>query len=430
MGTFANIAISPDSQSFEWQGGDAAITTSGSGGWSAHKDCSWITISPRTSGSCGESCIYTISANNTVTNRTGKIAIDYLPQHTTNDVAWGLTWWQGQSFNSTNRWNDTNMVNDVLATGTSYRDAGLPGEPTVSTYWGRTESVWFKVTELNLLNRLFDLDNGAGSIYINTANKITLQYGDAIEELDFTISKDVGYELLIISGASDGTAFTPGTSPHLNEIYVGRWSGTNFTKIYSQRSSRMMLVSDYGHTTLPSANYITSGETSQGAYSYWNRVLSAEEIQNHNTYNLTPDDFSSPLYQHLEMYSSLENRVVKKRYTDAALWLYRNDGKMYRDRNGLIAGAISGDIEPYGWCWQGLLFNSRINEGYDLGELISYPNALSNETNSRYRVKKYLKTSVPTNSLCKAITVNLWCKHVANTFYTSSKQTNSLKLQE
>ncbi|MBQ3808482.1 MAG: BACON domain-containing protein, partial [Kiritimatiellae bacterium] len=57
---------------------------SGTGGWKAHKDCSWITISPRTSGSCGESCIYTISANNTVTNRTGKITIDYLPQHPTN----------------------------------------------------------------------------------------------------------------------------------------------------------------------------------------------------------------------------------------------------------------------------------------------------------------------------------------------------------
>ena len=84
LGAFANITILPDSQSFDWQGGDAAITTSGTGGWKAHKDCSWIMISPRTSGSCGESCIYTISANNTVTNRTGKITIDYLPQHPTN----------------------------------------------------------------------------------------------------------------------------------------------------------------------------------------------------------------------------------------------------------------------------------------------------------------------------------------------------------
>ena len=174
-GVHAEFSISPTSKEFDWSGGTASITTSGTGDWSASKDSSWITISPRTSGSCDESCIYTVGSNNTLTDRVGKITMEYHAQHPATDVAWGLTWWQGSSFNSANNWNDTNMVNDVLATGTVYRDAGLPNAPTVSTYWGRTESVWFKVSSLNLLNRLFDLDNGTGSIYINTSNKVTIQ---------------------------------------------------------------------------------------------------------------------------------------------------------------------------------------------------------------------------------------------------------------
>lgn len=452
----ASIAILPESQCFDWQGGDAAITTSGTGGWKAHKDCSWITISPRTSGSCGESCIYTISANNTVTNRTGKITIDYLPQHPTNDVAWGLTWWQGQSFNSTNRWNDTNMVNDVLATGTSYRDVGLPGEPTVSTYWGRTESVWFKVTELNLLNRLFDLDNGAGSIYVNTENKITIQYGDEVMVTDYTVSQNFTYELLVISGASDGDSFTPGTSTHLNEIYIGGINGgISYTNIYSQRSHHMMLVSDYGHTTLPSANYITSGETSQGAYSYWNRVLSAEEIQNHSNLGMvSPDVASHELYQNLFCYFSGENRVVtfSRGYKNCGIMpqLYNPtphytsnggtyytyyEGRSYRDRNGLTAGAISGDIEPYsvpctGLCAWGLGDNNHDN--YCEMEFIPYDDLHFDPQWASYRSRanygsafKCLNSSADSSTIKTNVTINLWCKDISDdNIYTTSVKTN------
>ena len=238
------------------------------------------------------------------------------------------------------------MVNDVLATGTSYRDAGLPGEPTVSTYWGRTESVWFKVTELNLLNRLFDLDNGAGSIYVNTENKITIQYGDEVMVTDYTVSQNFTYELLVISGASDGYSFTPGTSTHLNEIYIGGINGgISYTNIYSQRSHHMMLVSDYGHTTLPSANYITSGETSQGAYSYWNRVLSAEEIQNHDNYTIVPDNKDDDVYSSLRYYCSGENGIIRDVPRNANLYDRKNKGVSCRDRYGLVAGSLDGVLE-------------------------------------------------------------------------------------
>ena len=414
---FANMAISPQSQSFDWQGGDAAIATSGTGGWSAYKDNSWITISPRTSGSCGESCIYTISANNTVTNRNGSITIDYLPQHSTNDVAWGLTWWQGSSFNSTNRWNDSSMVNDVLATGTSYRDAGLPGEPTVSTYWGRTESVWFKVTELNLLNRLFDLDNGKGSIYINTLNKITLQYGDEVVVTDYTVSQGGVYELLIISGASDGTYFTPGTTAHLNEIYIGRRGGTSFTNIYSQRSSRMMLVSDYGHTTLPSANYITRGETSQGAYSYWNRVLSAEEIQNHNSYTIAPDNKNYSVYSSLRYYCSCEKGIIRDISRNANFYDRKNKGISYRDRYGLPAGALGGDIEirtrndlVY---WADAYMASGHNillYRFDEIDIDSSPYGLMQQ--GGYGIVDHV-VAKDTNECIKKCTINIWLKETA-----------------
>ena len=236
----------------------------------------------------------------------------------------------------------------------------------------------------------------------------------------------------------------------MNEIYIGRRGGTSFTNIYSQRSSRMMLVSDYGHTTLPSANYITSGETSQGAYSYWNRVLTVEEIQNHSTLGrICPDNSSNNLYRNLFCYCSGENRVAafSNGYRICGMmpqnsWSSRlvngewvpvcYDGKMYRDRNGLIAGAISGDIEPYSVPCVGLYAWGPGDNGRDnllemefipcTDEWYFEPTWASYRSRANYGAAfKCLDASADSETVKTNATINIWCKDLSddNSYYTA-----------
>jgi hypothetical protein len=72
----AQINIDPSSRSFTKDGGGAAIIVSGLGSWNATTTASWITITPRTSGNAGESCIYVVSANLSADARQGTIIIN------------------------------------------------------------------------------------------------------------------------------------------------------------------------------------------------------------------------------------------------------------------------------------------------------------------------------------------------------------------
>ena len=73
---FAQVQIEPPSRAFSKDGGGGAIITSGSGTWNATSADGWITITPRTSGSVGESCIYVVAANLSADTRQGAIQIN------------------------------------------------------------------------------------------------------------------------------------------------------------------------------------------------------------------------------------------------------------------------------------------------------------------------------------------------------------------
>lgn len=73
--TAQSINIDPPTRSFAREGGGGSILTSGTGTWEATTDESWITITPRTSGNAGESCIYVVSANMSADTRQGIIHI-------------------------------------------------------------------------------------------------------------------------------------------------------------------------------------------------------------------------------------------------------------------------------------------------------------------------------------------------------------------
>ncbi|HBM86572.1 MAG TPA: hypothetical protein DD423_07335 [Opitutae bacterium] len=76
LSALAQVSIDPPSRSFTKDGGAGAILTQGSGAWSATTADNWITISPRTSGTVGDSCIYIVASNFSADTRIGQVNVD------------------------------------------------------------------------------------------------------------------------------------------------------------------------------------------------------------------------------------------------------------------------------------------------------------------------------------------------------------------
>ena len=90
VSAMAQIAINPTSRSFAKEGGGGSVLTSGSGTWTASTAASWITITPKTSGTAGESCIYVVSANFSADTRQGVVVIGG-NNHTVNQSGYNAT---------------------------------------------------------------------------------------------------------------------------------------------------------------------------------------------------------------------------------------------------------------------------------------------------------------------------------------------------
>ncbi len=86
----AQVNIDPPTRTFAKEGGGYSILTSGSGSWTASTTAPWITITPRTSGTAGESCVYLIQANFSADTRQGVIAIAD-KQHTVTQTGYAAT---------------------------------------------------------------------------------------------------------------------------------------------------------------------------------------------------------------------------------------------------------------------------------------------------------------------------------------------------
>ena len=86
----AQISINPTSRAFAKEGGGGSVLTSGSGSWSASTTAGWLNITPRTTGTAGESCIYVVSANFSADSRQGIIQIGG-NTHTVNQTGYSAT---------------------------------------------------------------------------------------------------------------------------------------------------------------------------------------------------------------------------------------------------------------------------------------------------------------------------------------------------
>jgi hypothetical protein len=72
----AQVNIDPPTRTFAKEGGGGSVITSGTGTWAATTTAPWLTITPRTSGNVGASCIYVVGSNLSADTRQGVISIN------------------------------------------------------------------------------------------------------------------------------------------------------------------------------------------------------------------------------------------------------------------------------------------------------------------------------------------------------------------
>lgn len=86
----AQVNIDPPTRSFTKDGGGGSILTSGTGSWTASTTASWLTITPRTTGTAGTSCIYVVAANLSADTRQGVIDVSG-KSHTVTQTGYPVT---------------------------------------------------------------------------------------------------------------------------------------------------------------------------------------------------------------------------------------------------------------------------------------------------------------------------------------------------
>jgi hypothetical protein len=76
LSAFGVVTIDPPTRTFSKDGGGGSILTAGSGIWSATANVPWLTLTPRTTGTAGQSCIYVVSSNFSADTRQAIITLD------------------------------------------------------------------------------------------------------------------------------------------------------------------------------------------------------------------------------------------------------------------------------------------------------------------------------------------------------------------
>jgi len=128
--SFAQITIDPPTRTFGKDGGGGSVLTAGSGAWTATTVANWLTITPRTNGVAGESCIYVVSANFSADTRQGVIVIGG-NNHTVTQTGYDATL-TPQSVTCTIA-GYTGTINVAVAAGVSWSAATTQSWITVHT---------------------------------------------------------------------------------------------------------------------------------------------------------------------------------------------------------------------------------------------------------------------------------------------------------
>jgi len=291
-----------------------AIAASQDMSWTAQSSAPWIRVTSDTASAGSGTLGYVVSANPTLQERTAEIEVSALVPYPEIDISRGLTQWKGENWLGWTAFNDADV-----------RDADVAG---------CTEGVWFYVTETNALNRLFDLNNGTATLYVQEfQNRLVLDDVDGnIIDLGFPVATNVTYDLFLV------------TTPTNTAIYGGTHDCGKYRLLHTDNHS--LRITNYRHTTKPSEDWLVKGDASSVAHYFWNRPLNYTEML-----NMPPDapripaqsgDAYASLYSHAPMDRF---RVRKEDGTEEILSV--SNVIVTAGRDGLHHRALSGDVmEP------------------------------------------------------------------------------------
>lgn len=269
------LALNPQVSTFSYGGAisNVSVTASQDMSWTAKSSMPWVRITSGSSGAGSGNVRYVVSANPTLQERTAEIEVEAWVPYPEIDMARGLTQWKNENWLKWTAFNDP-----------SVRDADV---------LGCTEGVWFRVNETNALNRLFDLNNGTASLYVQEfQNRLVYDAPDgSIVDLGFFVATNVTYDLFLV------------TTPTATSFFGGIHDSGVYRHLYTD--NRSLRITNYKHTTKPSEDWLVKGDASTQAYYFWNRPLTETELLNFPSeaprIPAVSGDVYSTLYSHAPM---------------------------------------------------------------------------------------------------------------------------------
>ena len=306
------LSLDPQVSSFSYGGAISNVSVSASQdmSWTAKSSMPWVRITSGGSGAGTGDVRYVVSANPTLQERTAEIEVEAWIPYPEIDIARGLTQWKGENWLKWTRFDDP-----------SVRDADVQG---------CTEGVWFCVTETNALNRLFDLNNGAGSIYVQEfQNRLVYDAPDGnIVDLGFPVTTNVTYDLFLV------------TTPTETSFFGGVHDSGVYRRLYTD--NRSLRITNYKHTTKPSEDWLVKGDASTQAYYFWNRPLTETELLNFPSEAPRIPAMTGDVYSTLYSHAPMDRfRVRKMNGTEETLTV--SNVITTSGRDGLHNRAQSGD---------------------------------------------------------------------------------------
>ena len=276
------LALDPQVSTFSYGGAisNVSVTASQDMSWTAKSSMPWVRITSGSSGAGSGNVRYVVSANPTLQERTAEIEVEAWIPYPEIDIARGLTQWKNENWIKWTAFNDP-----------SVRDADVQG---------CTEGVWFRVNETNALNRLFDLNNGTASLYVQEfQNRLVYDAPDgSIIDLGFSVATNVTYDLFLV------------TTPTTTAIYGGIHDSGVYRHLYTD--NRSLRITNYKHTTKPSEDWLVKGDASTQAYYFWNRPLTATELLNFPSEAPRIPPVSGDVYSTLYSHAPMDSFRVRK----------------------------------------------------------------------------------------------------------------------
>ena len=306
------LSLDPQASYFPYGGtiSNVSVLASQDMSWTAKSSMPWVRITSGSSGAGAGNIKYVVNANPALTNRTAEIEVSAQIPYPEIDIARGLTQWKGENWLKWTAFNDS-----------SVRDAEVQG---------CTEGVWFRVNETNALNRLFDLNNGAASIYVQEfQNRLVYDAPDgSIVDLGFPVATNVTYDLFLV------------TTPTTTSFFSGIHDSGVYRHLYTD--NRSLRITSYKHTTKPSEDWLVKGDASTQAYYFWNRALTETELLNLPAEAPCIPAVVGDVYSTLYSHSPMDRfRVRKPDGTEETLAV--SNVIVTAGREELKYGALSGD---------------------------------------------------------------------------------------